>query len=164
MKVPHEKGQLSHRYLNRINHIVRSRVRKEEEVRTIIFQETTGPVYTKDGVEIHPLTSSKGPSHIKHLTDDLTALNFSSDPESDDNSDNPDNCGGDGDKPVDKGDPGPNTDPVNTSCYSVPSQPVYVPNDIYTHDIYTGDEELGFDTRRKRLRLRNKGSNNVCEY
>ena len=150
-------------HIVRLKSTVRSRSHKEEEVRTFISQETTGPVYTKDDVEIHPLTFSKGPSHIKHLTDDLISLDFSSDPESDDNFDKPDNCDGHGDKPVDKGDPGPNTDPVNTTFYSVSSQPVYVPNDIYTHDTYTRDEELGFDTLRKRLQLRSKGPNSVIE-
>ena len=53
----------------------------------------------------------------------------------------------------------PDADQVTSSRCSLPCQPVCVPNETYTHTPSTGgEEELGFDSSRKKLRLRSKGS------
>ena len=148
---------------DRRRNAARKKAREKEEAETLISRFPTGPVIDENGVEVHPLSAAKGPSHGELVASGLAMMETDSDSNPEDDPDQSNSCDEDDDKADSKGDPGPNQNPVTTSRCSAPCQPVCVPNDIYIHNTQTGEDELGFDTRKGRLRLRSKGSNSVIE-
>ena len=142
--------------LSRLRNAARKRAREKEEAETLSTKYPTGPVIDENGVHTHPLAGTKPTSHNEFVASGLAILEA-------DDLDQPSSCDEDDDKANNKGDPGSAENPVTSSRCSAPCQPVCVPNDIYIHNTHAGEDELGFDTRKKRLRLRSKGSNSVIE-
>ena len=141
------------RFRKRQNRLLRRKIAADKRAKEAAEKQTES-LTDADDTELNPLPATKGKSRSTAAA--LATPEDESDSETDNNPEKADNGDDDDDEADSKGEPGPSADQVTSRC-TASSQPTHA------HHPHIGDEELGFDYRNKRLRLRSKGSNSVIE-
>ena len=141
------------RFRKRQNRLLRRKIAADKRAKEAAEKQTES-LTDADDTELNPLPTTKGKSRSTAAA--LATPEDESDSETDNNPEKADNGDDDDDEADSKGEPGPSADQVTSRC-TASSQPTHA------HHPHIGDEELGFDYRNKRLRLRSKGSNSVIE-